>query len=159
MSAHEKSLRKHLVYLLTEGGAHVGFEDAVKNMPTDLHGKRPQGADHSPWELLEHLRIAQWDIVEFTRDPNHVSPKFPDGYWPASPIPPDTKAWTKSVDGFRAELKTMVKIIEDESSDLFAKIPHGDGQTILREALLLADHNAYHIGQLVLVRRMLGAWD
>ncbi|MCU1306073.1 MAG: transporter [Acidobacteriaceae bacterium] len=159
MSASEKSLRKHLVYLLTEGGAHVSFDAAVKDMPVDLQGKRPKDADHSPWELLEHLRIAQWDIVEFTRNPKHVSPEFPGGYWPNSPTPPDEHAWKKSGDAFRADLKAMIKIVENESSDLFAKIPHGDGQTILREVLVLADHNAYHLGQLVQVRRLLGAWD
>jgi hypothetical protein len=159
MSATDKSLRKHLVSLLTGGGAHVGFDEAVRDMPFDLQSKRPKGADHSPWEVLEHLRIAQWDILEFSRDPKHVSPKFPEGYWPNSPTPPDESAWEKSADAIRADLKAMVKLVENESTDLFSKIPHGDGQTILREALVFADHNSYHLGQLVLLRRLLGAWD
>jgi DinB superfamily len=120
---------------------------------------RAPGADHSPWQLLEHMRIAQWDILEFSRDPKHVSPKFPEGYWPNSPTPPDKDAWEKSADAFRADLKSMVKLVENESTDLFLKIPHGDGQTVMREALILADHNSYHLGQLVLLRRLLGAWD
>jgi hypothetical protein len=159
MSAQDKSLRKHLVSLLIGGGAHVGFDEAVRKLPFELQGKRPNGSDHSPWELLEHLRIAQWDILEFSRDPKHVSPKFPDGYWPTSPTPPDKHAWEESADQFRSDLKAMIELIEKESCDLFAKIPHGDGQTILREALVLADHNSYHLGQLVLLRRQLGAWD
>ncbi|MCU1310352.1 MAG: hypothetical protein JWO20_1477 [Candidatus Angelobacter sp.] len=159
MPASDQSLRKHLVSLLKDGGAHVGFDGAVRNMPFDLQGESPKGADHSPWQLLEHLRIAQWDILEFSRDSKHVSPKFPDGYWPSSPTPPDNHAWEKSADAFRADLKAMIKLIENESIDLFSKIPHGDGQTVLREALILADHNSYHLGQLVILRRLLGAWE
>jgi hypothetical protein len=151
-------LRKHLVSLLTESHAHADFADAVKDLPVELSGKTPKGAEHSPWELLEHLRIAQWDIVEFSRDPEHKSPEFPSGYWPTKPAPPDEKAWDKSVKAFHHDLKVFCDLINDESTDLFARIPHGDGQTILKEALVLADHNAYHLGQLVLVRRLLGAW-
>jgi hypothetical protein len=159
MSGNDKSLRKHLVSLLKDDGAHVAFEGAVRNMPFELQGKRPKGVDHSAWQLLEHLRIAQWDILEFSRDPKHRSPKFPEGYWPSSPTPPDKHAWEKSADAFRADLEAMIKLIENESTDLFSKIPHGDGQTVLREALILADHNSYHLGQLVLLRRLLGAWE
>jgi DinB superfamily len=156
---HTKALRQHLVKLLTESEAHAGFDDAVKDMPPALQGKRPKGAAHSPWELLEHLRIAQWDIFEFARDPKHKSPDFPSGYWPASPEPPDEKAWDKSAAKFRADRKALCELAADESTDLFAKIPHGDGQTILRQALLAADHNSYHVGELILLRRILGAWD
>src|SRR5882762_650004 len=150
----DKSLREHLVKLLKEGEAHVTFEAAAKDFPTNLRGKRPKGAEHSPWELLEHLRIAQWDILEFSRDPKHVSPEFPAGYWPNKPAPPDEKAWDKSIKAFRADLKAMVELIADGSIDLYAKIPHGDGQTILRQALLTADHNAYHLGQFVQLRKI-----
>jgi hypothetical protein len=108
--------------------------------------------------VLEHLRIAQSDILEFSRNPKHESPKWPEGYWPASKGPEDEKAWDKSVRAFKKDLKEMCELVQDEKTDLFAKIPHGDGQTILREALLTADHNAYHVGELVLVRRLLGAW-
>jgi len=155
---NDKALRKHLRYLLTDGGAHLQFDQAVKGMPFELQGKRPKGSEHSPWQLVEHLRIALWDIVEFSRDPKHVSPEFPSGYWPATQAPPDEKAWSKSAAAFRAHLKAMTRLVGDDSVDLFARIPHGDGQTILREVLLAADHNAYHLGQLVEVRRALGAW-
>ncbi len=155
---NDQALRRHLHYLLTEGGAHVQFDDAVKGMPFELQGKRPKGGEHSPWQLLEHLRITLWDIVEFSLDPKHVSPEFPSGYWPATQRPPDEKAWSKSAAAFRAHLKVMTKLVEDDSVDLFARIPHGEGQTILREVLLAADHTAYHLGQLVEVRRALGAW-
>ncbi len=156
---NDKALREHVLYLLTDGGAHLNFDAAVKDLPPALRGKRPQGAEHSPWELVEHMRIAQWDILEFTRNPKHKSPEFPKGYWPAEQAPPNEKAWEKSVNAFRADLKAMTELIANESTDMFAKIPHGEGQTVLREALLLADHNAYHLGQLVLVRRLLGAWQ
>jgi hypothetical protein len=156
--ADDTSLRKHVLNLLDAGHAHVNFEAAVKNMPVDLRGKRPKGAEHSPWEILEHMRIAQWDILEFSRDAKHVSPQWPAGYWPKTKTPPNAKAWSQSVRAFLADLEAMRKLVADESSDLFAAIPHGDGQTILREALLVAAHNSYHIGQMVLVRRLLGAW-
>jgi uncharacterized damage-inducible protein DinB len=151
-------LREHLVKLLTEGQAHATFDDAVKDLDPKLYGKVPHDVEHSPWQLLEHLRIAQWDIVEFSRNAKHESPKWPEGYWPKEKAPEDDKAWEKSVRAFRHNLKEMADLIRDEKTDLFAKIPGGDGQTILREALLIADHNAYHVGQLVLVRRLLGAW-
>ena len=154
----DAALREHVVNLLTGGHAHATFEDAVKDLPGELRGKTPKGAEHSPWELLEHLRIAQWDILEFSRDSHHKSPEFPKGYWPKTKAPEDEKAWDRSVRAFRKDLKEMCELVRDESTDLFAVIPHGDGQTVLREALLTADHNAYHIGQLVLVRRMLGEW-
>jgi hypothetical protein len=155
---HNASLRQHLVELLAGGHAHADFEKAVKNLPAELHGKTPKGAEHSAWELLEHMRIAQWDILEFSRDATHTSPDWPSGYWPTTPAPPDEKAWDKSVRAFRHDLKAMCDLVADEKTDLYAKIPHGDGQTLLREALLVADHNAYHLGQLILVRRLLGAW-
>jgi hypothetical protein len=156
--SQDASLREHLITLLTGGNAHATFDAAVKNFPAELRGKRPKGAEHSPWQLLEHLRIAQWDILEFSRDAKHKSPEWPEEYWPKSPAPPDDKAWDKSVRAFRKDLKALSELVSDEKTDLFAKIPHGDGQTILREALLTADHNAYHIGQLVLARKLLGAW-
>ena len=156
--AHLKSLRKHLLYLLTKGGAHATFEDAVKDVPPAARGKKPEGAAHTLWELLEHVRIAQWDILEFSRDAKHKSPKFPKGYWPKTPAPSSTKAWDRSVKDFLADRDAMCKLIEKKSTDLFAEIPHGDGQTILREAMLMADHNAYHVGEIVVTRRLLGVW-
>jgi hypothetical protein len=151
-------LRDHLLYLLRGGGAHLNFDAAVADLPPQLRGAKPAGQPHTPWRLLEHLRIAQWDILEFSRNPRHVSPPFPQGYWPAGDAPPDEGAWDRSVAAFRADLKAMQDLVADPATDLFAPILHGEGQTILREALLIADHNAYHLGQLVLVRRLLGAW-
>jgi hypothetical protein len=154
----DAALRKHVVELLTLGHAHATFEQSVKDLPLELQGKVPRGAEHSPWQLLEHLRLAQWDILDFSRNPKYPALKWPDDYWPKEKAPADEKAWDKSVRAFKKDLKEIVALVEDEKTDLFAEIPHGDGQTILREALLVADHNAYHVGQLVLVRRLLGAW-
>lgn len=151
-------LRQHVVNLLKGGEAHADFDAATANLPGDLRGERPKGADHSPWELVEHLRIAQWDILEYSRDPKHKSPEFPAGYWPKSPAPPSEEAWEQSLKAFRKDLKALSDLVSSESTDLLAPIPHAKDHTILREALLAADHNAYHIGQLVLVRRLLGAW-
>lgn len=156
---NDKVLRNHLLVLLEGEEAHLNFEAAVKDLPAELRGRRPKGAAHSPWELLEHMRIAQWDILEFVRNANHVSPEFPSGYWPSTAAPPNEKAWEKSVNAFRADLKAMAKLVANESTDLLAQIPHADGKTTLREVLLVADHNAYHLGQLVLSRRLLGAWQ
>ena len=155
---HEDGLREHLLELLGGGHAHLNFDAAVAGLPAELRGARPPGLPHTPWRLLEHLRIAQWDILEFSRNPKHVSPDFPAGYWPEGDAPPDDAAWDRSVAAFRADLKAMQDLVADSKTDLFARIPHGEGQTILREALLVADHNAYHLGQLVVVRRALGAW-
>jgi hypothetical protein len=154
----DQELREHVLYLLRAGGAHLDFESAIANLPAELRGAKPGSLPHSPWRLLEHMRIAQWDILEFCRNPRHVSPTFPEGYWPAGDAPGDAGAWERSVDAFRADLESMQKLVADLNTDLLADIPHGEGQTILREALLIADHNAYHLGQLVTVRRLLGAW-
>jgi hypothetical protein len=158
LSAADSSLRKHLVYLLQGGGAHVSFDAAVARFPAALRGTTPAGAQHSAWQLIEHMRIAQWDILEFSRNPAHVSPEFPAGYWPATEAPPTARAWNHTLRTFRADLQAMIALVTKPTTDLFARIPHGDGQTILREALLVADHNAYHLGELVLLRRLLGAW-
>jgi hypothetical protein len=154
----DRALREHLLYLLKDGGAHLKFDAVIADLPPALRGARPAGVPHSPWRLLEHMRIAQWDILEFSRNPKHVSPKFPDGYWPKDDAPPDAGAWDKSVEDFRADLQAMCDLVAEPKTDLLARIPHGEGQTVLREALLVADHNAYHLGQLVVVRRALGAW-
>jgi hypothetical protein len=152
------ALREHLLYLLRGGGAHLHFDKAIAKMPPALYGARPPGVPHSPWRLLEHMRIAQWDILQFCRDPAHVSPEFDAGYWPEGDAPPDPGAWDRSADAFRADLRAMQDLVAAPASDLFATLPHGQGQTLLREALLVADHNAYHLGQLVVVRQALGAW-
>jgi hypothetical protein len=153
------AVREHVLYLLRGGGAHLDFEKAVAGLPPELRGVRPASLPHSPWCLLEHMRIAQWDILEFYRNPRHVSPAFPEGYWPQGDAPPDGAAWDRSVDGFRADLRSMQALVADPASDLLTPFAHGQGQTLLREALLVADHNAYHLGQLVVVRRLLGAWE
>jgi hypothetical protein len=154
----DKALRQHLLKLLQGGDAHADFERVIKNFPREMRGKKPRAAEHTGWELLEHLRIAQRDILEFSRNPRHKSPDWPIGYWPDTFAPPTFKAWDLSVKAFREDLQAMCDLVANEGTDLFAKIPHGDGQTILREALLVADHNAYHLGEMVLLRRMLGIW-
>jgi hypothetical protein len=136
-------------------GAHLSFDDAVADFPIKLRGVKPQGAPHTPWQLLEHLRIAQWDILDFSRNPDYEEMKWPDDYWPKTEAPPDTAAWDKSVEQFRSDLKAIEELVSDAGTDLTARIPHGTGQTLLREALLVADHNSYHLGQLVFVRKML----
>lgn len=155
----QRDLREHVLYLLRGGGAHLGFDDIIGDFPPQLRGKKAEGAPHTAWQLLEHLRIAQWDILEFTRNPQHVSPEFPAGIWPKSTAPANEKAWEESIRTFRADLEAMQTLVEDPKTDLYARIPHGEGQTVLREALLIVDHNAYHLGQLVLLRRLLGAWE
>ncbi len=155
---NSKQLREHLLYLLNGGGAHVRFDDVVKNWPEDLRGTKPDGLAHTAWMLLDHLRLAQSDILEFSRNSKHTSPEWPKGYWPKTEAPPSPAAWNKSIQQFRKDLKAMQDLVANPKADLYARIPWGDGQTILREALLLADHNAYHLGQLVDMRRLLGAW-
>jgi hypothetical protein len=154
----DRALRKHLTELLDGGSAHLKFDKAVAGIPPKLRAAKPAGAPHSPWQLVEHLRIAQWDVLEFSRNPEHVSPEWPKAYWPDREAPPTAKAWESSIKKFKADLAAMKKLVSNRHTDLFAPIPHGEGQTVLREALLVADHNAYHLGQLVLLRRLLGAW-
>jgi len=151
-------VREQVVKLLEGGQAHVTFDAVIKNFPAKLRGAKPDGAPHTAWELLEHMRIAQWDILEFSRHAKHVSPKWPEGYWPKTEKPPSDEAWTATIRRIKKDLADMQKLVEDPKTDLYAKIPHGTGQNILREALLVADHNSYHIGQLLLLRRLLGAW-
>jgi hypothetical protein len=156
--AEDTLLREHLIKLLTGGEAHVEFKKAVAGLPTHLRGKIPDSAEHSPWQLVEHLRIAQRDILDFSRDPNYVAPNWPDDYWPREAAPENDAVWEESVQAFQRDREALCELISNPATDLYAKIPWGDGQTILREALLTADHNAYHVGQLVTVRRLLGAW-
>lgn len=155
---NDRALRQHLLELLVGGGAHAKFDDVIKGLPPKLRGVKPPNFPHSPWMLLEHLRLAQRDILEFSRNSKYVSPPWPAGYWPKTQAPPTAAAWTKSVQRFRRDLKAMERLVANPKTDLFARIAWGDEQTILRESLLLADHNAYHLAQLVDVRRLLGAW-
>jgi hypothetical protein len=160
MTAEDKdqSLRDHVVKLLRGGSAHVNFDQAIGKLPQELRGAKAPGLPHTVWQLLEHIRLAQWDILEFSRNKDHVSPSFPKGYWSDTASPPDTAAWDKSVETAHRDLKAMEDLVANPKTDLYAKIPWGDGQTILREALVLADHNGYHFGQIVSVRQALGAW-
>jgi DinB superfamily len=151
-------LRQQLAKYLETSEAHASWRDAFAEMPPELRGAKVPGSPHTAWQMLEHLRIAQWDIVGFSRDPKHVSPDFPAGYWPAVAAPPDEAAWDASVRAYHNDAEEMRELILDPKTDLFAKIPNSSGKTILREALLLIDHNAYHLGQLVLLRRLLDAW-
>lgn len=154
----DAALREHVVNLLKGGTAHVRFRDAVEGFPVRKRGAFAHGLAHTGWQLLEHARLAQKDILEFSRSSEHISPEFPEGYWPKSPLPPNDAAWRKSLQAFETDLLAMVRLVRDRKLDLFAKLPHGTGQTLLREALTLADHNAYHLGQLVDLRRALGVW-
>lgn len=154
----DEALRSHLSRLLTWHDAHVSFEDALKDLPPGQRGLRPPGAPYSPWQLLEHLRLAQLDILEFCRNPAYEEPRWPDDYWPESPEPPAQDAWDRSIERYLQDRAALVQLVEDPGVDLFAVIPHGAGQTYLREVLLVADHNAYHVGELVLARRLLGSW-
>ena len=152
-------LQQHLINLLNFEGAHVGFDEAVRGLSDQLRGKKAKGFPHTAWQLVEHMRIAQWDILEFSRNSKHVSPKWPAGYWPGSSVPANEGAWKRSIAAFRDDLEQIKMLVgEADEQQLYARIPHGDGQTLLREALLIADHNSYHLGQLVMLRKMLGAW-
>jgi hypothetical protein len=152
----DQSLRDHLLYLLKDGGAHVGFDAAMGDWPVQLAGAKVANFPHTAWMLLEHLRIAQQDILEFSRNSKQVSPKWPEGYWPASEAPADENAWKASMAAFKKDLLAMQQLVGSLKVDLYARIPWGSGQTILREALLVADHNAYHLGQLVMLRKSIG---
>lgn len=154
----DSPLKKHILTLLSLEGAHIGFDEAVRGLAPGLRGKKLKGAPHTAWQLLEHMRIAQWDILEFSRNANHVSPKWPEGYWPDSDAPPSEAAWKKSIASFRSDLEEMKELVSSTDEEkLYVPIPHGDGQTLLREALLVADHTSYHLGQLVFLKKMLGA--
>jgi hypothetical protein len=149
-------LRKHLDKLLQMEGAHLTFEEALADFPERLRGVKPAGAPHTAWQLLEHMRIAQEDILDFSRNPHYEEKSWPAAYWPATEAPPSPDAWEQSVQQFQRDLEAMRELVA-RAHDLMAKIPHGSGQTLLREALLVADHNSYHLGQLVFLRKMLEA--
>ena len=154
----DRALRQHLHDLLTWEDAHVRLDEAVDGVPPDLYGRRPERLPYSLWQLLEHMRITQWDILEFCRNPQHRSPEWPEGYWPEEAAPPSESAWAESIARFREDRQALLDLVTNPQIDLFLTIPHGEGQTFLREALLVADHTAYHTGQFVAVRRQLGIW-
>ena len=154
----DTALQEHLLYLLRDGGAHLNLDQALKGLPPGLRGVKIAGMPHTLWQLIEHMRIAQWDILEYSRKPGQVSPAFPEGYWPPTEAPPDEAAWNASIAAFKADLQAMEELVLNPSTDLFAVISKSDNHTILREAMMVADHNAYHLGQIVLARRLLGTW-
>jgi hypothetical protein len=159
MPDNHATLRNQLVQLLREGNAHVDVLSAVKDFPAALYGKKPTHAPHSGWEILEHMRIALHDLLDFSTNPEYVELKWPDEYWPASPKPPSEEAWHSSVRALEEDLVAFTKLIKNPKSNLFSQIPWGKkDQTLLREVLLAADHNSYHTGELVFLRRILGAW-
>jgi hypothetical protein len=152
----DDAVREQLSRVLDWQDAHATFDTAVEGIPPGLRGRQPQGLPYSPWQLLEHLRIAQWDILDFCRNPGYREMHWPDDYWPATAAPPSEAAWEESVAGYRADRAELKRMATDPAVDLLAPIPHGSGQTYLREILLAADHGAYHVGQLVVMRRLLG---
>ena len=152
------SLREQLIKLLDWQDAHVNFDAAVEGIPPAFQGVRPEGLPYSPWELLEHMRLTQNDILNFCRDSSYKAPNWPDEYWPKATSPPTPNDWQESINTFRADRKSLQNLAADPALDLYAKIPHGEGQTYLREVLLAADHSAYHLGELIAVRRLLGIW-
>jgi hypothetical protein len=152
----DAALREQILKLLAGGEAHADFDSAIGDWPVQLAGAKVANFPHTAWMLLEHMRIAQWDILEFSRNPKHASPKWPEGYWPTSEAPANEKAWTNALADFKKDMSAMEQLIGNRKSDLYARLPWGDGQTLLREALLLADHNSYHLGQLVMLRKCMG---
>lgn len=158
MARTADTLRQDLVTLLRGGRAHVTFDRAVAGLPAALRGRRPRGLPYSPWQQVEHIRICQWDILEYIRTPSHVSPQWPEGYWPQDPAPPSARAWARSLRAYREDLRALEALVTDPATDLRAPLPHDPETTILHEILLVADHTAYHLGQLIVLRRLLGAW-
>lgn len=156
--ANDKQLRQQLMKMIDWHEAHVDLQAAVNDLAPELRGRVPEGLPYSAWQLLEHIRLALWDIVEFSRDAGHKSPEWPEGYWPKSAAPPDPGAWDKSVKAIQGHVEEIRKLIGEPNRDLLAPLPHGSGQTLFRQVVLIIDHNAYHVGQLVLVRKALGAW-
>lgn len=154
----EPSARAQLARALDWQDARVGLSEALSDLAPDLRGQRPDGWPHSAWQLVEHLRRAQHDILDFCVDPRYAELKWPDDYWPAEPEPPSPQAWDGSVRQIEDDLRALERLAVDPSVDLLKPIPHGSGQTILRELLLVIDHNSYHVGQIVALRRVLGAW-
>jgi len=153
---NKEILISELKKLLNGGSAHVGFKNAVANLPFDLLGKKAEKLPYSIWQLVEHIRIAQWDMLEFSKDGNHQSPAWPEGYWVKEVAPHSEKKWLQTLKQIELDLQEFIALVE--TKDLFKQIPNGDGQNVLREALQIADHNAYHIAEIVIIRRLFGAW-
>jgi hypothetical protein len=155
MDTH-KILIAEILKLISGGGAHATLDDALEGLPAKLRGAKPDKLPYSIWQLVEHIRIAQWDMLEFSKDEEHQSPKWPDDYWVKETAPEDDAEWEKSIKQIKSDQEEFVKLLKD--SDIYKNIPHGDGQNILREAFQIADHNAYHTAEIIVIRRLLGAW-
>jgi hypothetical protein len=155
---HTKFIVDELSDLLETGNAHASFDDAIKGMPTELLGKVPDGSAYSIWQLVEHVRITQWDILEFSKGPGHKSPSWPDEYWPKDPVPPNGHALKKSVEQIKADRQAFIDLLRQAGEGIYTPFAYGDGQSLFREALVLADHNSYHTGEIIVLRRIMGAW-
>jgi hypothetical protein len=155
---NENTIREQLLGLLRGGHAHMTFDQAVADFPLDRINDHPPHVPYTPWHLLEHVRIAQWDILEFIRNPSHVSPEWPEGYWPPQQVEADPQQWQQTLGGFRTDLRALEAMVQDPQTDLYAELPHAPGYTILREILVVADHNAYHIGEFGILRQVMGTW-
>jgi hypothetical protein len=158
MSTEDKALRKHLLEFLRGGNAHVDVATVVDDFAEELYGRKPKGAPYTPWQLLEHIRFTVSDLLLFSTDPKYSAPKWPDDYWPTEDTPPSKDDWKKSIKALKSDFAAFEKLVQDPDSNLYAEIPWGEGQTLLREVMLACTHTSYHLGELVLLRRQLGAW-
>jgi hypothetical protein len=156
--AGHKELIENLIHLIEKGNAHASLDKALKNIPFSLLGEKPGNLPYSIWQLAEHIRIAQWDILEFSRNSKHVSPGWPDGYWPVENAPESEAAWQKCIDAIHADRNAFIELVKSADDNLYKVFEYGDGQSLLKEALVLADHNSYHTGELIIIRRLLNAW-
>ena len=154
----EDVVREQLLHLLRGGNAHMSFDQAIDDFPLEFINSKPSNVPYSPWQLLEHLRIAQWDILEFIRNRDHVSPAWPEGYWPAKDEEANSTRWQQTIQSFRSDMKALETIVENPGTDLYTDLPHAEGYTIFREILLVADHNAYHLGEFAILRQVMGTW-
>ena len=157
-STNNKDIIDNLIHLIEKGNAHASLDNALQNMPYSILGKSPENLPYSIWQLAEHIRIAQWDILEFSKSAKHVSPKWPDEYWPKEAKPSSEAMWKKSVDAIKADRQEFIDLIKNAGDDLYKPFEYGDGQSLLKEGLVLADHNSYHTGEIIIIRRLLGAW-
>jgi hypothetical protein len=158
-NAEDTLLRNQLVELLRGGSAHADLDTCLDKMPAKLYGSKPKGASHSVWQLLEHLRFTLHDLLVFSTDSHYIAPKWPDDYWPAEEAPESQEEWKRSLKAMKADMAEFEKMVQNPATNLYAKIPWGEGQTLLREVLLAADHNSYHLGQIVMLRKQLDAWE
>ncbi|MGZ4049821.1 MAG: DinB family protein [Bacteroidia bacterium] len=158
VSPQFSTLIENIVDLIEKGNAHVSLDNALKNIPFSLLGEKPGNLPYSIWQIVEHIRIAQWDIIEFSRNAKHISPKWPDGYWPKKAAPKSKEEWNKCIEQIHADRKSFIELIKHAGDNLYEPFEYGSGQSLLKEALVLADHNSYHTGEIIIIRRLLNAW-